>query len=759
MTAPFALGDWRRLGPALLLGLLALILRLVYLEQIRDSLFFNIPIVDAKTYVEDGLYLSSQSWAGRPTPFWQPPLYPYALSLFFWFFDQNLYLPRLVQALLGAGICVFTYILGLRVFSFPVAFAAGLAAAFYGPLIYFGGELLPTIPAIFLNLLLLLHLSRQPSPVRWPYLVSGLLLGICALAVANILLFLPFLLFWLWSTSKRAHIALPRILQQGVLLLLGCGLIIAPVALRNYLVGGDLVLISHNAGINFYIGNNPDYDHTVNIRPGQDWLHLIASPEREAGIERPSSKSRFFFARSWAYIADAPLDYLKLLGRKLYLFWHGDEIRRNLDPYFARRDSTLLQVLLWKFGLAFPFGLVGPFALLGLAFFWYSKERRTPQGSLLLFFVLAYMLSVILFFVAARYRLPAVPILLLFAAFGLSRLWHTSHRLWVLVGVVGVIVLTNLGTGRMNMAGDTQQRFWMGYAYEKKGMVANAMREYRAVLEARPDHRNALLSLANLYNAKAQHADAIEIYLQYLRFYPETVPARFLLGNAYLGTQLYQEAIAVYSDLVPLRPQWAALHGRLGYAYVMASQPQRAIQTYRQTLDLQPDSSLVRYQLTRLYEETGEIDAAEKECRILLSREPENPQYHTLLANLLIKREGVEKGANPLGRSPRLLAAEDHLRQAVGLDANSVQTRWSLGLLLARQKRYSEAIEHFEKILLLSPTEFEAHRHLGNLYKRAGDLKKADEHYGLYSLADQQQKMRQRAETSIKEQLTRILGK
>ena len=66
----------------------------------------------------------------------------------------------------------------------------------------------------------------------------------------------------------------------------------------------------------------------------------------------------------------------------------------------------------------------------------------------------------------------------------------------------------------------------------------------------------------------------------------------------------------------------------------MAGQPQRAVQAYRRTLDLQPDSSLVRYQLARLYQETGEIDAAEKECRILLDQEPENPQYHTLLANL-----------------------------------------------------------------------------------------------------------------------------
>ena len=86
-----------------------------------------------------------------------------------------------------------------------------------------------------------------------------------------------------------------------------------------------------------------------------------------------------------------------------------------------------------------------------------------------MFFTLAYVLSVILFFVTARYRLPAVPILLLFAAFGLHRLWYTSHRLWALVGVVGVVVLANLGAGRMDMAGDTQQRFWMGLRLREEG--------------------------------------------------------------------------------------------------------------------------------------------------------------------------------------------------------------------------------------------------------------------------------------------------
>ena len=143
MIPPFSAG-WHRFYAPLLIGLLALILRLLYLGQIQESLFFEIPIVDARTYVEDGVYLSTQSWAGRPVPFWQAPLYPYALGLSFWLFDQDLYLPRLFQALIGAGICILIYTLGRRIFPFPVALGAGFLAAFYGPLIYFGGELLPT---------------------------------------------------------------------------------------------------------------------------------------------------------------------------------------------------------------------------------------------------------------------------------------------------------------------------------------------------------------------------------------------------------------------------------------------------------------------------------------------------------------------------------------------------------------------------------------------------------------------------------------
>ena len=224
----------------------------------RQPAFSPRPVVDARTYTEEARYLSEVSFAGRPAPFWQPPLYPVLLGGLFALAGDDLYLPRLIQAVIGALVCGLICLLGYRVFGAGVGLGAGFAAALYGPLIYFGGELLPTLLACCLNLLVLLLAIGEGGWARW--LAAGVLLGLSALAVANVLLFAPVLLGYLYWRQRQ--------LRPPALLLLGCALVIAPVAYRNWAVGGDLVLISHNAGINFYIGNNADYEQTTPHPPG-----------------------------------------------------------------------------------------------------------------------------------------------------------------------------------------------------------------------------------------------------------------------------------------------------------------------------------------------------------------------------------------------------------------------------------------------------------------------------------------------------------
>ena len=139
-----------------------------------------------------------------------------------------------MQAVLGSVNCVLIYFLGRRLFSSAVGFAAAGLAAIYGPLIFFDAEFLPSVLAVFLDLLLLLSLLWATSGGYLRRLVPGLLFGLAALCVANILLFLPFALGWLlW---QDANLPWKQRLLRTVPLLLGALLVIAPVSLRNYLV-------------------------------------------------------------------------------------------------------------------------------------------------------------------------------------------------------------------------------------------------------------------------------------------------------------------------------------------------------------------------------------------------------------------------------------------------------------------------------------------------------------------------------------------
>ncbi len=250
----------KRFLPPLFLFAVAFSLRLFYLWEIADNPFFTSPVVDAHTYSQQARTIAQGHWLDyTPDPFWQPPLYPWFLGALCALFGERFFLvARLLQAAGGALACVLLYLLGRRVFSPRVGLLGGALLAGYGPAIYFDGELLPASLALLLFLALLLAALRATRPRSW--LLPGLLLGAAALNVATFLILGPCVLAWSWWRSR----------SPGALALFcaGCLLPIAPVTLRNYAFSGDLVLISWNAGVNFFIGNNPDYPRTVQIRPG-----------------------------------------------------------------------------------------------------------------------------------------------------------------------------------------------------------------------------------------------------------------------------------------------------------------------------------------------------------------------------------------------------------------------------------------------------------------------------------------------------------
>ncbi|HEX7500812.1 MAG TPA: glycosyltransferase family 39 protein, partial [Polyangia bacterium] len=421
--------SWRSLG---ILFACALVIRLVHVLAMTASPYFTHPVVDAGDYATMGWSLARGH--GYPEAiFWHPPGYPCFLGAIWWLVGASFLAPRLVQACLGAVNVVFIAWLGGHFFGRSVGMASGAAAAVYGMLIYFDGELLPPTLAILAILATVIAavLAAQTNR-RAAWACTGVLGGLSGTIVATSLV-VPIL---------AAVVARKR----APWVLLGTTLAIAPVTARNLIHGHELIPLSSNGGINFWIGNNPQYDQMVGIRPDVEWQRLTQEPAR-AGVRGQAAASRYFVYKSLAWAAAEPWAFARLQAHKLRQLISGDEIFRNQAIYPARLESPVLGLLLWKMPFfAVPFGLLLPLAAVGL---WVGWRRARFLAAL----VLGLSLTVMAFFVTARYRMVLVPFLLIFAAQAVR--WFVAEadkrqRLIAGACAMGLFVVANRGQGLMD---------------------------------------------------------------------------------------------------------------------------------------------------------------------------------------------------------------------------------------------------------------------------------------------------------------------
>ncbi len=530
------------------LFVIALGLRVAHVLAMRESPYFNHPIIDAWTYHEAAR--SILAGHGHPDAvFWQPPGYSYFLALLYTITGPiDLLAPRIVQAILGAAAAVLTAWIGARQFGPRVGLAAGFIVALYGTLIYFDGEMLGVSLTIALQLLAVALAvaagsASRPAPL---WFAAGFTAGAASLVTAPTLVFVAaFAVF----ARRHAH-----------LVLLAAALAIAPVTIRNAVKGGEIVLISTNAGINLYLGNNPRYDETVQIRPDRHWMELTKDPLAH-GIVTKSGGSNFFARRAVEWATRDPVAFLQLQLKKARLLLGGDEIFRNQAIYPSRRYSSLLSVLLWKVpGLAVPFGLLAPLALLGLA----VSFRRAP---LLASIVALYALGIVAFFVAARYRVPLVPYLAIFAAEAVR--WFVTaapaRKAAAAAGVVGLYALCNLGQGKMSMRMNADAEYSLGAQLQAENQLNEATTHYKDALADRPDYLEAWVNLGVLEVSRGNVAEAARAFEEGLKIDPNNGTALIDLAALREREHRWEEAIELYQRAARVDPRDELPAKRIAY--------------------------------------------------------------------------------------------------------------------------------------------------------------------------------------------------
>ncbi len=476
------------------------------------------------------------------------PLYPLFLALFLWLGGGNARVATMAQVILSTATVYGFYLLAQRLFPGDRGKKAGLVAALLSAL------LLPfaTFPSLFMAetlftflfiafLLSLLQVPEARPERRGPWgILAGVLLGLCALARAVALGFLPVVALWSgWGINR--YVASPGRSQHAParwilpLLLLISGLLpILPWTVHNALTYHRFILLDTGASYSLWAY----FDGS--LHPDIEEIH-----RRLEAIPNPADRQAYAIQEGLELLREDPGGLLRKFRATFpYLLRIKPIEDRFLKmPY---REPSFLYFLL---AILLDDGLYALIAVTSLAAFVFLPASRGKTLALLwLFYNLATMM---LLHAEARYRQLLFPVLIPYAGLALAegrrfflgrgRLWQAALGGVLLAGWAYCFIAyspwewmtTNLRRGFSQM---------LGQAYGALGRPEEAIRSYEQAIKVDPRHPDPYYDLALTLERLGRLEEATETYASCWRLRINYLPCSTSLGN--LLRQQGEEAAA-----------------------------------------------------------------------------------------------------------------------------------------------------------------------------------------------------------------------
>ncbi|MBN1867732.1 tetratricopeptide repeat protein [Candidatus Sumerlaeota bacterium] len=629
---------------------LALIVRAVLLIDLRDSPTFLEPIVDAGVYDSAARnFIANKRFSDAF--FWQPFFYPFFLSMVYSIGSPSILLGKVLHVLVGAATCGLTALLGKRIADWRTGLLAGILLSLCAPLAFLETELLATVFEAFWAVALVgFFVGLRPNSPLATYLGLGICGGLSAITRPTFLPFFAVTCLWQGFVLQRGSVKRDRIAFAAVLTVLGFLVVVAPVSVLHHKEDGSWSFLPTSGGINLYIGNNPDSDRTVAIRPGWAWDRLTLEPRRE-GLA-PSDAERYFADKVRDYVLHEPMDFVGGLATKSLQFVSSREIPRNIDIYVYREWSPFLRGLVWKWGrFGFPFGAILPLAVVGLV----AARKKIPPAMWL--FLLLYPACVVLVFVSSRYRAPVLPILAVVAGAGAMHLWDLARGeqwrpllTWGIVSAAIVAIASAPGPFPQETTDYKAEMYYcLGSRSFDRGEDSEAVRRFEKALASRPDYPEALDKLGTLSKRNGDRAGAEARYRAALEANPVHEGVCLRLGALLEETGKTREAETLLRRAVELDPFNADAHNQLGVLLGRSGRDQEALPHFLTSVRLSPKDAGFLTNLGASLFQTGRTDKAIECYRRALAIDPELDAARRNLEAALAHRERDQKGraANP----------------------------------------------------------------------------------------------------------------
>jgi len=364
-------------------------------------------------------------------------------------------------------------------------------------------------------------------------------------------------------------------------------LFILPATFHNLLTG-DPAFLTTNGGLNLYIGNGPmargghetpvlyvrNDDGSVETITADLQKDVECRTEAEQVTGHPmkyTEVSRFWADRTFEYIRSDPGAFLSRLLMKFVHFWSAYEIPQIEHFGYFRRFSAVLR------GPVLSFGILAPLAFVGMAFAWPRRRRY----ALPFLFVAAYCAAVVIFFVLARYRMPVVAGLLLFAALAILRVFDAvrERRLAAAgLAVAGFALACTLVRanpyGVDEKLGIAQILYRNGIVSDSLGDWEGAIGHYRDALALKPGYAKCHGNLGVDLARTGRLEEGLSELETAERLDPEYYRAPQNRGQLLEQMGRFDEAVSAYRRAIELEPRY--LLARATLAELLLSEGSRA---------------------------------------------------------------------------------------------------------------------------------------------------------------------------------------
>ncbi|MEE8484693.1 MAG: glycosyltransferase family 39 protein, partial [Nitrospinota bacterium] len=342
-----------------------------------SSRFLN----EAKIIEEDGFYASS----GKRR---LPPAYPLLIAAFNYIFGSNGSAPLIFQAMLNTGSLALIYFISSVLFGRVPALIAIAVSALYGPFVFYGGMYLRASLVTFESLAVVALLLAGRKKAFWNVL-AGIMTALLTLTRPYPLIVLA-AHGWLvhklvQNRNKREAYKIFSFVAAFVIVIL----IFSPTQ-RFKADSPQRAPESNytNAIAHFLSGNVLDSNY------GYTWGD---TPIKVKLLEKSGGSLTKGALLIFSEIFKNPWDYAKFYYKKIKIFVGGFEPPSNYNFYLFKDELSLV---LWA-----PFislGWIVPFTLLGL----WEGRSQSRNISILYIWISALALSIFIFPIQSRYRLP-----------------------------------------------------------------------------------------------------------------------------------------------------------------------------------------------------------------------------------------------------------------------------------------------------------------------------------------------------------------